>query len=69
MALDRSIALDILNRCRISRDVDFHALDSTQVDLLAFEMRATSYRATKNRSGSAVRYFHAYLIRLINRND
>lgn len=65
--LDRSDAFDALQRASVPRSKDYHALSSAQVDALAEEAKRLGYRAPAHRNGSRTRYFHAYLMRLIER--
>jgi hypothetical protein len=59
--MDRSDALDILNRCNAKGN--FFALPSSTVDALLAEADRVKYRRPKNANGSRGRYFHAYLSR------
>lgn len=56
-------ARDILAYREIPRNVDFHALRSSQVDQIIYAADARGYKAPKNAKGSRARYFHAYLVR------
>ena len=57
----------ILADCGIDPQTDYHALTSTQVDALLTKAKAWKYRKPKNANGSLGRYFHAMLIRRLNR--
>lgn len=56
-----------LDACGIDPQTDYHALTSTQVDALLIKADAWRYRKPKNANGSRGRYFHAMLIRRLNR--
>ena len=57
----------ILAGCGVDPQTDYDALTSTQVDALLIKADAWRYRKPKNANGSRGRYFHAMLIRRLNR--
>jgi hypothetical protein len=65
--MTRSEASDILARCHIDRGHDFHRLPSDQVEALLTEADRVKYRRPKNANGSRARYFHARVMRALNR--
>jgi len=65
--LTRSDAFDIANAYRIPLALDFHALDSAQVDNVIAAADSVSYRKPANANGSRARYFHARLVRAAGR--
>lgn len=67
--LDAFDALDVFTRCNIYWARDFHELSSDDVNKLIREADARGYRAPKNANGSRARYFHAYLVRVIQAAD
>lgn len=67
--LDAFDALDIFTRCQIYWAQDFHRLNSDDVAKLIREADAHGYRAPRNANGSRARYFHAYLVRVIQSAD
>jgi hypothetical protein len=67
MALNKHDARRILAECNVNPALAYHALNSDTVLCLHDAMKASSYRAPATRNGSATRYFHAYLVRLLNR--
>lgn len=56
-------AREILQRCGINSDEDFHALPVSQVDALVEEARRFGYRKPRHANGSRARYFYEYLRR------
>lgn len=63
------VALDVLRACSIDLTAGFHTLRSSQVESLLAWANHYKYRAPKNANGSRARYFHAMLIRRINRKE
>lgn len=56
-------ARETLARMKIPVGEDFHALRSSQVDLLLAEAKRVKYKKPKNANGSKARYFHDRLQR------
>lgn len=67
--LDAFDALDIFTNTHIDRRKDFHALSSGDVLALLAYADSYGYRAPKNANGSRGRYWHAYLVRIIEAAD
>lgn len=67
--MTRSEAQDVLIRCHAPRYVAFHALPSSVVSCLVAEADRVGYRQPRNANGSRARYFHARLIRAIEREE
>lgn len=65
--LNRSAARDILQRCHVDIDSDFHVLGSGAVERLLVEAARLGYRKPRNANGSRGRYFHAYVTRAARR--
>jgi hypothetical protein len=59
----------ILARCKVNPHVPFHALSPFHVDALLTEADARRYRKPKNANGSRGRYFHAYVVRALRRDE
>jgi hypothetical protein len=59
-------ARNILNMCKASGD--FHALGTDSVAALLEEARERRYRRPAGANGSTARSFHAYLVRVANRD-
>lgn len=69
MKLDSTDAARILAACKINVFEDFHALPSSKVDRLLEHADQVKYRKPKNANGSRARYFHAYLLRVLKRDE
>lgn len=67
--MTRARAFEIANRHRIPLGLDFHALDSAQVDNVRAAADDYGYRAPRNRNGSRCRYFFAFLERASRRPE
>lgn len=67
--LTRSAAFDLANAHRIPLGLDFHALDTTQVESILAAADEVKYRKPRNANGSRARYFHAHLVRLSRRTE
>ena len=65
--INKATAIEILNFARTNGKDDFHTLNSSQVSVLLEFADEFKYRKPKNANGSRGRYFHAYLVRIINR--
>ena len=63
--LNKAEAQNILDDCGIGHNVDFYALNNTQVIRLVEEAKRHSYFAPKNANGSRGRYFCEYLQRKV----
>lgn len=61
--MDSQTAYDILRRCGIPLNDDFHRLTSSQVESLLAFANEHKYRKPRNANGSRARYFHAYVNR------
>jgi hypothetical protein len=61
-------AREILRRAH-AINTDFHALGSSDVDVLVESADASKYRKPANANGSRARYFHAHLSRIAARGD
>lgn len=59
----------IFSRAKINPHVDFHALRSEQVEALLIAADAWKYRKPKDANGSRARSFHAYVSRVLARQD
>lgn len=66
--MDSTTAYDILQKCGIPLNDDFHRLSSEQVDKLLTFADLHKYRKPHNANGSRGRYFHAYVNRKANAN-
>jgi hypothetical protein len=61
--MSRTAAFDLANAYRIPLRLDFHALDSAQVESIIAAADEVKYRKPANANGSRARYFHSYLCR------
>ena len=59
----------ILIACQIPASSDFDTLRGSQVECLLEEADRRRYRKPKNANGSRGRYFHAYVIRALERGE
>jgi len=62
----REILAGIGNPCG---NRDFHTLRQAQVEALLAEADKLAYRQPRNANGSRARYFHAWLVRVSNREE
>lgn len=67
--MNRSEALDIARRARVSLDRDFHTLRSEEVEALLAEADARRYRKPRNAPGSRGRMFFQALQRAASRQE
>lgn len=67
MRLTRSEAWNILRTSCENPLHCFHALRSEEVEALLAHADRRGYRKPRNANGSRARYFHAYLVRLANK--
>lgn len=67
--MDTQAAREILARCHVARDANFHALDAGTVESLLEFADLYKYRKPKNANGSRGRYWTAYLQRVARRDD
>lgn len=65
--MTRADAVTLANDYRIPLSLDFHALDSAQVDNIIQAADTVKYRKPANANGSRARYFHAHLARIAAR--
>ena len=63
MTINLANALTALNSAGIDIDADFHALPSSQVEVLVELAKADGYKKPANANGSTARYYFAALQR------
>jgi hypothetical protein len=61
--MSRADAYALANAYRIPLGLDFHALDTAQVENVIAAADSVKYRKPANANGSRARYFHARLVR------
>ena len=69
MKVGSTEAAKILSACKINVFEDFHALPSSKVECLVEHANKVKYKKPKNANGSLARYFHAYLLKSLKKDE
>lgn len=67
--LDKAAAQSLATLHHIPLTRDFHSLNSDVVESIIAAADSVKYRRPANANGSRARYFHAYLQRLVAREE